>query len=90
MSKALTVCVLTQSSLTLGDLMDCRPPGFSVQGFSRQEDWSELPFLPQDMVLTQGWNPCSCVLLHWQECFLPLYCLGILACPVCNPSLDLP
>ena len=30
----------------LCDPMDCRPPGSSVHGFSRQEYWSALPFPP--------------------------------------------
>ena len=40
-----TLCVLvTQSYLTLCDPMNCSPSGYSVQGFSRQEYWSGLPF----------------------------------------------
>ena len=36
---------LSQSCLTLCDLMDCNLPGFSVLGiFSRQEYWIRLPF----------------------------------------------
>ena len=31
---------------TLCDHMECSPPGSSVHGFSRQEYWSGLPFLP--------------------------------------------
>ena len=34
---------VTQSCPTLSDPMDCSPPGSSVHGFSRQEDWSEVP-----------------------------------------------
>ena len=39
-------CSVTQSCLTLGDLMDCSPPISSVQGLSWQEYWSGLPFPP--------------------------------------------
>ena len=43
-------CLFTESdsllSLTLCYPMDCNPPGSSVHGFSRQEHWSGLPFLP--------------------------------------------
>ena len=35
---------VTQSCLTLCDPIDCRPPGSSVYGISRQEYWSGLPF----------------------------------------------
>ena len=34
---------VVQSCLTLSDPMDCSLPGFSVQGFSRQEYWSGVP-----------------------------------------------
>ena len=34
---------VAQSCLTLSDPMDCSLPGFSVQGFSRQEYWSGVP-----------------------------------------------
>ena len=35
---------VAQSCPTLCDPMDCSPPGSSVQGISRQEYWSGLPF----------------------------------------------
>ena len=41
------VCVsalLAQSCLTLGDPVDCSPPGSSSMGLSRQECWSGWPF----------------------------------------------
>ena len=38
-------------------------------GFSRQEDWRELPFPSPGIFLTQGLNPH---LLHWQADSLPL------------------
>ena len=34
---------VAQSCLTLSDPMDCRLPGSSVLGFSRQEYWSGVP-----------------------------------------------
>ena len=41
------------------------------KGFSRQEYWSGLPFLPPG-ILTQGLNPRLLGLLHWQVSSLPL------------------
>ena len=41
-----SVCVVYSVMSTLCDPMDCSPPDFSVQGFSRQEYWSGLPFPP--------------------------------------------
>ena len=38
-------------------------------GFPRQEYWSQLPFPPPGIFLTQGSNPS---LLHWQADSLPL------------------
>ena len=39
------VCLVTQSSVTLCNPMDYSTPGSSLSmGFSRQEDWSGLPF----------------------------------------------
>ena len=37
---------VAKSCLTLCNVMDCSPPGSSVQGFYRQEYWSGLPFPP--------------------------------------------
>ena len=37
-------CLITQSYPTLCNPVDCSPPGSSVQGYSRQEYWSGLPF----------------------------------------------
>ena len=39
---------LLQSCPTLCHPMDCRPPGSSVMGFSRQEYWSGLPCPPPE------------------------------------------
>ena len=46
-----------QPSLTLFDPMDCRPPGSSVHGFSRQEYWSELPCPPSRGLYGPGIEP---------------------------------
>ena len=42
-------CVCAQSYLTLCDPMDCRPPGTSVHGISRQEYWNGFPFPSPDL-----------------------------------------
>ena len=41
-------------------------------GFSRKEYWSELPFPPPGIFLTQGLNPHLLCFLHWQAGSLPL------------------
>ena len=46
-----------QSCLTLWDPMECRPPGSSVLGFSRQERWSGLPCPPPGYLPEQGLKP---------------------------------
>ena len=48
---------------TLGNPMDCSPPGCSVH---------EIPFLLHGVFPTQGLNPCLLRLLHWQAGSLPL------------------
>ena len=48
-----------QPSLTLFDPMDCRPPGSSVHGFSRQEYWSGLPFPTPGDLPHPGIRPVS-------------------------------
>ena len=64
------VCACTKSCLTLCDPMDCSLPG-SME-FSRQEYWSEVPFLLQGIFLTRGLNPSFLCFLHWQADSLPL------------------
>ena len=44
LSLLLLVVFSHSSCLTLCNPMDCSPPGSSVQGVSRQEYWSALPF----------------------------------------------
>ena len=61
-------CLVTKSSLTLCDPMDCSLPGSSVHGISQSRIVSSL-FLLQGIFLSQGSNPH---LLHWQADSLPL------------------
>ena len=51
------VCKLLQSCLS--DPMDCRPPGSSVHGFSRQQHWSGLPCPPPGDLPDPGIKPRS-------------------------------
>ena len=48
-----------QSCLTLCDPMDHSPHGSFAMGFSRQEYWSGLPFLPPGDLLNPGTEPVS-------------------------------
>ena len=45
-------------------------------GFSRQENWSGLPFPTAGYFPTQWWNLSLLRLLHWQADSLPLHNLG--------------
>ena len=38
------MCLVAQWGPTPCDSVDCSPPGSSVHGIPRQENWSELPF----------------------------------------------
>ena len=60
--KKLKVLV-TQSCLTLWDLMNYSPPGSSVLEFSRQEYWSGLPFPSPGDLPDPGIEPRSPTLL---------------------------
>ena len=55
------VCTFSviQSCLTLSNPMDYSPLGFSVQGFSRQEYWSGLPFPSPGDLPDPGIEPWS-------------------------------
>ena len=64
-----SVCVYAQSCLTLCDPMNCSPPVPLSMGFSRQENWSGLPFLPPRDLPNPRVNLC---LLHCQGDSLPL------------------
>ena len=64
LSVNFTLCTLkiglvVQSYLTLCYPMDCSPPGYSVQGFSRQECWSGLPFPSPGHLPEPGIKPGS-------------------------------
>ena len=53
-------CSVTESCLTLWDLMDGNPPGSSVHGsFPRQEYWSGLPFPTPGDLPNPGIEPTS-------------------------------
>ena len=54
--------LVAQSCLSLCDPMDCSPPGSSVHGFSRQEQWSGLPFPSPGDLSDPGSEPRSSVL----------------------------
>ena len=62
--------LVAQSNLTLGNPMDCSPPGSSVHGIlSKQEYWSGLPFsFPGDLP-DPGIKSASPA---WQKDSLPL------------------
>ena len=60
-----------QSCSTLGNPMDCTPPGSSVRGIlqARILEWATVPF--QAIFPTQGSNPCLLRLLYWKADSLP-------------------
>ena len=64
-------CLVTQLCPTVCSPMDsivtCQAP--LSMGFPRQEYWSGLVILLQEIFQTKGSNPC---LLHWQVGSLPL------------------
>ena len=66
------MCSVTQSCLTLGDPMDCSPPGSSVHGILQAIilEWVAMP--SQEIFPTQGLNLHLLHLLHWQAGSLPL------------------
>ena len=70
------VCVCAQSCLTLCNPMDCRPPGFSVNGIFRARILDGLLFPTSRDLPTQGSNPRLLHLLHWQAGSLPLHHVG--------------
>ena len=51
--------LLAQSCLTLGDPVDCSPPGSSSVGLSRQECWSGWPFPSPGDLPDPGMEPRS-------------------------------
>ena len=67
--EAVCVCSLTQSCLTLCDLMDCSPPGSSVHADSPGKNTGMSCYaLLQGIFPTQGCNPgllhCRWILHH--------------------------
>ena len=71
------LCACAQSCLTLGNPMDCSPPGFSIRAsFFRQEYWNRLLFPTPGDHPSQEPDPRLWCLLHWQVDSLPLCHLG--------------
>ena len=68
MNKLNHVCMLSSVCLFATPWTVAHQAPLSV-GFSKQEYWSGLPFLPPGDPPTQGLNPC---LLHWEAGSLPL------------------
>ena len=65
-------CLVAKSCLTLGNPMDCSPPGSSVHGVSQARilEWAAISFY-HEIILTPGSNLS---LLHWQVDSLLLSC----------------
>ena len=63
-------CSVVSGSVTPGTVTHQAP--LSIE-FSRQKYWSGLPFLLQEILLTQGSNLCFLRLLHWQAESLPVH-----------------
>ena len=65
--------LVAQLCPTLSDLMDRNPPGSSVHGLSRQEDWSGLPFPSPGDLPDPGIKPgllyCRQILYHLSHVF---------------------
>ena len=62
-------CLAVSNSVILWTVV---PQALLSMGFSRQEYGSGLHALLQGICPTQGLNPCSLHLLHWQAGSLPL------------------
>ena len=68
--KSVPFSSVTQSCLTLCDMMNCNPPGSSVHGDSPGKNTGMGCHAPlQGIFPTQGSNPCLLCLLHWQAGF---------------------
>ena len=67
------LCLVTQSSPTLCDPMECSPPAFSVHRIlqARILEWVALPS-SRGIFLTQRWSPRLLCPLPWQVGSLPL------------------
>ena len=70
-------CSVAQLCLTLGDPMDCSPPGSSVHGVlqARILKWVTIPS-PRRSSRPRDWTPRLLCLLHWQADSLPPSHLG--------------
>ena len=55
-----TFCVLTQSCLTLCDLVDCSPPGSSIRGIPQVREWVAIPFSRRSS-WSRDWTRISCI-----------------------------
>ena len=64
--------LVAQSSPTLGDPMDCSPPGSCPWDSPGKDTGMGCCALLQGIFLTQGWNLCLLCLRHWQVGSLPL------------------
>ena len=70
-------CSVAQLCLTLGDPMDCSPPGSSVHGVlqARILEWVAMPS-PRRSSRPRDWTLRLLCLLHWQADSLPPSHLG--------------
>ena len=80
--------LVAQSCLTLGDLMDCSQPGFSVQGIlqARIPEWVAIPFSRGSSSLKdQTWVSCTAgnffivFCFHYFTCFsfFPFFSMSV-------------
>ena len=77
--------MLGHSYPSLGDPMDCSPPGSAIHGVVQARIIRvHCYFLFQGIFLTQGSNPSFQRLLHWQADSLPLSYWGSLHRHVCR------
>ena len=72
----LSVCLATQSCLTLCNIMDCSLPGSPVHGILQAKILEWVAFPTPGFLLTQGSKPYLLNLLPWQVDSLPLSHLG--------------
>ena len=71
------VCVRAGARSVFGTSWTIARQASLSMGFSRQEYWSGLPFLPPgDLPQPRGRTCVSCIFLHWQSDSLPLSHLG--------------
>ena len=72
-STVRSLCMCTQSCLTLCNPMNCSPTGSSVYGIFQANTGMCCHFLLQGIFHTQDLNPSLSHLLHWQVDSLPLH-----------------